>query len=424
MKRICAVLLVLCLAVMNIQPVNLQASEEVSKDRVSGINVLTIANEKELKENYEELNTTEVVRISQNTLEQLELDEVKEVLDNGTDILVYDSDVETVENLFEVSSSAQEEGEESTSVYLTTENSEYQVLPVYPHVIYEEDRNVTENEKAKDLMALLEYLKHSEEDSVIEESIATAGEVYKIVHEKRYDELLTQMTEDEVVSLQTSTMIGDSFTENSCFYYFYKEGSANGTGTDYDYSSSSNKPGWSKMGSLSLALYGLKIKTISETTFDNVYSVVVASGINDKHVKQFTVNLNVPDVTSNIILDKTVSTGGATSSNGKIATAVNASGAIPSTGYTTYAYNPGSQSVSTNFSQKYTKSWTFTPAKVQDNGSWRVRPAITLKKTNGTKSSVTASVSVDYFQVSGGVRNYTIKDTVKCTIKFVNHQKA
>lgn len=424
MKRICAILLVLSISVGILQPMNMQAAKARTGSKKSDINVITIDSEDELKANYEVLDSVDVIELTQSTLEKLDFDEVKEVLDNGTDMLVSDSRVEEVEELFEVTHSAPVEEEESTVVYLTTENSDYQVLPVYAHVIYGEDEVVSDEKIASDTEALNRYLSSTTDTKVdLEESIK-AEELYAMVHDENDDELLAQMTEEDIVLLQTSTLIGESFCENKRFVYFYKEGSANGTGTDYDYSSNASMEGWSKMGSMSLALYALKIKTISEVTYDNVYSVVVAAGLNDKHVKQFAVNVSVPELATNIILDQTKSVGGASDGNGKLGTSVNSNGNIPSTGYTTYAYNPGRQAVSTNFSDKHSKRWTFTPPSAIENGSWRVRPAITLKKTNGTKSSVTASVSVDYFQVSGGVRSYTIKDTVKCSVKFVNHKQA
>ncbi|MBR3771985.1 MAG: hypothetical protein IKL07_06925 [Clostridium sp.] len=422
MKRICTVLFALSLSVVNLQPVSVQASQAVNESSEQKINVLNISSQEELINHYDDLNAVDVVQVKQDTLETLEMNDVKEVLDNGTDMLVSDSNLEAVEELFEVSQSASEEGEQSTAVYITTENSKYQIHPVYADVIYEENESVSDEKIQDDKDALHQYL--TKDFMEPQNASITASELYSMVHEKNYDELLIQMADDELVSLQTSTLIGNSFCENSRLVYFYKEGSANGTGTDYEYSSSSSKSGWSKMGSLNMELYALKIKTIGETTYDNVYSMVVAKGFNDKHVKQFDVDVTVPEVSTNVIIDATTYKGTSTATNGKIATSVNSSGSIPSSGYTTYAYNPGAQIVSNDFSSKYSKGWSFTPTSAVDNGSWRVRPAITLKKTNGTKTAVTANVIVDYFKVSGGVRNYTMKDTVKCSIKFVNHREA
>ena len=177
------------------------------------------------------------------------------------------------------------------------------------------------------------------------------------------------------------------------------------------------------MGSLSIDIYGIKIRTVENTTFDNIYSVVTATGLNDKYVKQVVIDLGVSELAANTILDETTSTGGATASNGKLVTSVSSSGAVTSGSYTTYAYNPNGQTVSTSFGGKYSKRWTFSPTTFVENKSYKVRPAITLKKTDGKNIAVTAYVSVASFQVSGGVRTYTIKDTVKCSIKFKNHTK-
>lgn len=434
MKRLWAVLLVISLSLSSFGGLTVKAAEagtevtvdsKTQEEKASAINVLTINDGEELLENYDNLNDVHIVYAKDEVFPELELDYVKEVLDNGTDFLVANAEVSTMEDIFETKVSIEEEEYKSAACYITSENAEYTVVPVYANVMYDEEEEVSDEKYQEDTEALYEYVTKDSDATITRNTVnadaITAEEVYEMVHDQSTEDVLTQITDDELAALQTSTLIGNSFCENSKVVYFYKEGTANGTGTDYAYSSNTTKTGWSKMGSLNMAVYGLKVKTIDTATFDNVYSVVTAAGVNDKYVKQFRVNVGVSELTSNKIIDETTLAGGSTSVSGKLATDVTASGTVGSGCVSTYAFNPGKQTVSTSFSDTYSKSWTFTPNSAKENGSWKVRPGILLKKTNGTTAAVTGNVNVDYFQVSGGVRTYTIKDTVKCSISFKNH---
>lgn len=421
MKRICAVLMMLCLSMSPFRYMDVKAAEEKTKEDNKEVQVLTVNSKEELYQNYDAFNNIAVIHTKNETFEQMDFDVVKEVLDNGTDFLVDNAKLEQVEALFEIGGTMEEEGKQAVACYISSENGDYDVLPVYVDVLYEEEA-VSDVKYEKDSEALYQFVTEFEKpktSSTLKFSELNADEIYKMKKEKEEEHFVATLNQEDLASLQTSTLLGDSFTENSKLVYFYKEGSANGTGTDYTYSQSASKSGWSKMGSLNLAIYGIKVRTNDTVTFDNVYSVVVATGMNDKYVKQFTVNVGVPVLSSNIIMDQTASTGSSNHSTGKLATSVSSTGAISN--YKSYAYNPGTQNVSTDFSGKYEKTWTFSPKTAVENGAYRVRPGILLKKTDGKTAAVTGTVSVDSFQVSGGVRNYTIKDTVKCSIKFKNH---
>lgn len=436
MKRLCAVLLVTSLSLGSFGSFTVKAAEveteaatetDQQEETGSGIHVLTIHSGKELSANYDNLNDVNIVYAKDEVFTELDLDSVKEVLDNGTDFLIANAEISAMEDTFETKVTIEEEKHKSAACYVTADNAEYIVVPVYANVIYDEEEEVSDEKYEDDTDALYQYVTQDSAVMPVRNSenidAITAEEVYKMVHDKSTEDVLTQITEDELAALQASTLIGNSFCENSKVVYFYKKGTANGTGTDYSYSTNTTKNGWSKIGSLNMAVYGLKVKTIDASTFDNIYAVVTAGGVKDKYVKQFRVNVGVSKLASNKILDESVLVGNSKSVSGKLATAVTASGTVGSGCTTTYALNPGGQTVSTSFSDTHSRSWTFTPNKVKENGSWKVRPGILLKKTNGTTAAVTGNVNIDYFQVSGGVRTYTIKDTVKCSISFKNHKE-
>ncbi|HAU88413.1 MAG TPA: hypothetical protein DCW90_23950 [Lachnospiraceae bacterium] len=422
MKRIFAVLLVLCLSMSPFYNLDVKAAEEKTNEDNKEVQVLTVNLEEELYQSYDKFNHIEVIHTKNETFTQMDFDLVKEILDNGTDFLVAHAKLEQINALFGLGDTVEEEGKQTIACYISSENYDYNVMPIYVDVLYEEEAVVSDEKYEKDIESLYQFVTEYEKtrtSSTLKYCAVSAEEIYKIKKEKEGEHFVATLRQEDLASLQTSTLVGDSFTENSKMVYFYKEGSANGTGTDYTYSANATKSGWSKMGSLNLAIYGIKVRTNDTITFDNVYSVVVATGMNDKYVKKFTVNVGVSALSSNVIVDETVSTGSSSHSTGKLATSVSSTGAISN--YKSYAYNPGTQNVSTDFSKKYEKTWTFTPRTAVENGAYRVRPGILLKKTDGKSAAVTGTVSVNSFQVSGGVRNYTIKDTVKCSIKFKNH---
>lgn len=419
MKKICAILLVLSLSMNPFNGLLVKADTNEKTENEAEIHVLELENENELYEQYDKLNEVDVIRTEGDTFTQMSLDDAKEVLDNGTDFLVVDVEKEYLEDVLETTTVIEEEesGQE-VACYVTSENSEYKVLPVYVGVLYDKDEIVSDEEHQKDADKLLKHVKENEKKHLRKEQ---AKEIRKMQKEKSEDNLLAQLPEEEVAALQVSTLIGDSFCENGKLVYFYKEGSATGTGTDYVYSTASSKTGWSKMGSLDLNIYGIKMKTIDNTTFDNIYSVVTATGLNDKFVKQLVVDIGVAELSQNLILDQTMPAGGCNATNGRIMTQVAANGTPAVGGVATYAFNPSGQNVVVSSSEKYKRRWGFNPAKSIENKAYKVRPAITLKKTNGKTTAVTAFVTIDSFQVSGGLRTYTIKDNVTCQIKFRNH---
>jgi len=434
MRKIIAVLLAVSLFIGSAGNVTIKA-EEITEDM--DISVFTVYSEKTFQEGFDRMNDIQVIYTDDETFHELQIEEVKEVLDNGTDFLVANAEAEVFQEKFAAETIYEEDGQ-TVACYITAEDFDYVVMPVYADVLYEAEEIVSDEQYESDTMALYAYLIQNEIDkkkegkktqsnsqdfNQKEDFVETVDvsinpqEVYQIVHEQLQDEFLTQLSEKDLAKLQVSTLIGDAFCSNSKIVYFYKEGTANGTGTDYEYSSNTVNTGWSKMGRLNLGIYGLKVKTAGEVTYDNLYSVVTATGLNSKYVTKFRVNVGVTELTTNKIMHSSVLTSGNASTTGKLATGITNS----TLNYTSYAMNPSGMTITTNFTESYKKAWTCVPASAKENESYKVRPGILLKKTNGTTSAVTGTVSIDYFQVSGGVRTYTIKDTVKCTIKIKNH---
>lgn len=457
MKKIIALFLIASISFSNLNVSVVHAEEAVVIEKASDINVIKVTGSADLEAHYENMSEVDVIYTHNMAFEEFPSETVQEILDNGTDFFIANAQVEELVETYNSDITFEEEESDVIACYLTVEDAEYELYPVCSDVLYEDAESVSDEEYTEDKEKLYQYLIYGViqdlyegvpqtlelidgevsnhwvpgEDPywvpsnmpywVAEENRINVEEVYEAVRSIKQEDLLEQVTEEELATLQISTVIGDAFCYNKKLIYFYKEGSADGTGSDYDYSSSTSMSGWSKMGSLDLGIYILKANTIGSATYNNVYSVVTASGLNDKYVTSSKVSVSVSALSTNIIMDHSKLVSGSSSTSGKLATSVNSSGAIPSSGYTTYAMNPGGQTISVDSSETYARTWTCKTPKATENGSWKVRPGLLLKKTNGTTTAVTGKVSVSYFQVSGGVRTYTIKDTASLSIAFKNH---
>ena len=107
-----------------------------------------------------------------------------------------------------------------------------------------------------------------------------------------------------------------------------------------------------------------------------------------------------------------------------IGTSVTSKGTVTASNSLTYTYNPDSLLVTPMCGEKYIKTWKCQPYSNVKNRSWKIRPSILLKKTDGKTSKVTATLYVDYFKLSGGLRTYTMSSKASCKISFKNHKKA
>lgn len=238
---------------------------------------------------------------------------------------------------------------------------------------------------------------------------------------------LNELDDETIASLQVATALGNSFADNDKFVYFYKKGGTSGVATTYTYSCANSKSGYSKIGSLNMLIYAIKIKTQKSTTYDAIYSTCTASGLNDKYVNYFNVSLSVNNNKNNKIIDYTSPDGPESSVSGSISTQVTNSGQVSVGSSHSYTYNPNKlTSIVPVGGEKYVKTWKCSAptGKKYYNRSWTVKPAIILKKTDGTKENAKCTLYVNYFQVQGSVRYYTIKNKVYCNLYFKNHKAA
>ena len=89
-----------------------------------------------------------------------------------------------------------------------------------------------------------------------------------------------------------------------------------------------------------------------------------------------------------------------------------------------YTYNPDKmRRIKPIGGERYVKTWECSAHEgtYYNNMSWTVKPAIILKKVNGTSEIATLNLYVDYFKLSGGVRTYTMTQTAACTLRIRNH---
>ncbi len=358
-------------------------------------------NIEDMNNNY--IENAEAVVVS-NDIEEQNKDALNEVMDNGTGIIVQNDSIEDVKEYFDTDETSDYKNEMGCLVY--KDGEDVNIVPLEAQILVEENADET--------------ISKDDYEELLDEDIIDYEKVMEDYYNLSSEEKITELEEDTLAKLQGSTDIGSSFMDNDKFVYFFKKGSAGGVGTTYKYSTKSAIDGWSRMGSLSFSIYAIKIKTIKNTTYDNVFSVVVATSYKDKYVIEFRTGLSYNDTKKCSIIDY-ADPDKDTDQKVSLGTGVDSEGKISVT--TSYSYNPKKLDITTTMYENRVR-WTCNPQSAILNGSWRVNPGILLKKTDGKDNSVKMSSYVSYFQISGGIRTYTITDTQSCSITFKNHKKA
>ncbi len=334
--------------------------------------------------------------------------QLNEIMDNGTGIIVKNSNIDDVSDYFNVESVATYKNQ--MGCYVCKDGEETKIIPIECNILITEDD--------KDEVTYDDYTNLLKSETIDYDQVISD---YNILTNT---DKLNNIEDTILATLQGSTSIGSAFIDNDKFVYFYKKGSANGTGTTYQYSQKSSISDWTKMGSLSFSVYAIKIKTLENVTYDNIFSVTIATAYQDKYVKEFRNGISVTESTKNKIIDYTEPNGNANASvSGSVGTGVDSSGNLTSTYTTSYSYNPNGMDITTTLFSSRVR-WTCEPLSNKDNASWKINPGILLKKTDGKTNAVTAKSYVSYFKLSGGIRTYTIEDTISCGITFKNHEKS
>lgn len=329
------------------------------------------------------------------------MEPAKELLDNGTSLYVTDDNPEEILEIFDGNTSNFEDADVYLGTYIQSYGDDYMITPVVADIIDLEDVEI--------------------EPTVLNENL-DMHDMYNDIQNDISDlEFLGSISDEQKIKLQTSTAIGSSFKDASLFTYFYKKGIAGGTGITYKYSSSNGLTDWSKLGSIKILGYAIKVKSVGTKTYDNVYSIVTASGLNNKYVKYYTYNMEVTSGNTDI-LDETFLTGDSNSTvTTSIGTGISSDGKSTITTTTSYSYNPKGQTINNQFGERYIKTWKSTPNSSIENESWKIHPSILVVNSSGTTTNTTVKLYVSSFRVSGGARIYTINNEAAVTLSFKNH---
>ncbi|MCD7723771.1 MAG: hypothetical protein LUH82_07525 [Clostridiales bacterium] len=373
------------------------ASNEIENNsEVVGISVKSDAFE---QLDMESCNYIDVIEID--TIDNDNFDTVKELLDNGTSIYVTDDDPIDLIDFFDEEISEFDEADVYLGTYIQSYGDDYMVTPVVADIVDLQESEIEEDEL---------------------DDILDISDVYNDIQNDISDiEFFESLSDEQKAKLQTSTAIGSSFKDASLFKYFYKKGTAGGTGTTYTYSGATSKSGWSKLGSIKILGYAIKIKTVGAKTYDDIYSVVTASGLNDKYVKYYTYNMQVTSSNTSII-DESFLIGDTESKvTTSIGTSVSSDGTSTITSTTSYSYSPNGQTISNQLGEKYVKTWTATPNSKAKNGSWKIYPSIMVVNSSGKTTNTTVKLYVSSFRVRDVARTYTINDSTSVTLSFKNH---
>lgn len=412
MKNLTAIILSgIILFSIIVVPVSAYSQESISTKS----NIITL-NKKSLSDiDSDTLAVADAVVLNEASYKKQSLSDMKEVLDNGTDIIISTNNSSRLVEDFQPDMIPDESGDGKTVGYYVKSNGDDYNISTIEYGLMIDDEVSTEISETAANKYISEIVKYEPID--IDLVMSDAEKLDGV-------DRLAQLEPSDVAQLQVSTALGNSFMDNDKFVYFYKYGDVNGTGTDYTYSSSTSKNGYAKLGSLSFLIYAIKIKTSGTTTYDTIFATCTASGLNNKYVYKFNTSISVSENSNNKIIDFTNPSGPESSKTGTISTGINSNGEASASSEVSYTYNPNQlSSIAPIGGEKYVKTWNCTAYNdtYYNNWSWTVKPAIVLKKTDGKTGSVTAKIFVDYFRVSGGVRWYTNTATTSCGITFKNH---
>lgn len=331
-------------------------------------------------------------------------EKLNEIMDNGTGIIFENEDIDNVIEYLDVDNVSDSKHELGCYVY--KDGDETKLMPIEANILVEEGTEEVTTEK--DYNNLLKNVK------------VDYGSVVETVEKTENCDKFNSLDEESKTKLQSAHKLGSAFMGAEKTIYFYKKGIAGGNGTTYKYDTNSKGiDGWSQLGHIFFNVYAVKMKTIGKTTYDSVFSLVDVTGHNGKYVTEYRTGISYNDTSKCKIIDwstpkdntnKKCTIGWGVDSNGELTQTVS------------YEFNPNSMDISRK-AYANRQRWTCIPMSAKDK-SWDVNPGVVIKKTKGTTTTVKATSYVSYFQVSGGIRTYTIEDTASCTIKFKNHKKA
>lgn len=340
------------------------------------------------------------------------IDILKEYIDNGTDVFTDNTNTSELSDIFDSSYAQIEAEDDCIGNYIQTLGNGYVITPITVDVI-NEDTGETVDISNNDLMDIKNSIDYQQLNNDLQMDI--------------YDsEFLNSVSDKDLAILQTSTVIGNSYTECKVFKYFLKKGSETGTGTTYEYNTSSNVSGWSCIGSIRINGYAVNIKTVSTKTYDNIYAVVTASSTGKKYVARYKFGMNVYGNATNTtdILDETYLKGDSNETvSTSIATGFSSDGKSTITNTTSYSYNPNGQRIVNYFGEEKERQWTAYPKSTKcEPASWKITPSISVCNTKGTTTNTKINMYVNDFQLQGSVRSYTIQSTCITGMIFKNHK--
>lgn len=396
-KIISLILVVVFIGSANIVSYASEIDDEIIIANVDSMGAITT--------NIEDENDIDLIYC--NDINENNIDTLVEYIDNGSDVFIDSENIEECADVLNCSYATINDESDIVGCYVKTVGGEYTLTPIIMSVI---------DDSGDEMEISLDDMKKLKED------VASVNLYQDLKTDYEDLNFVNNISDSELSNLQSSTAIGSSFKDVSVFKYFYKKGSASGTGTTYQYNSNNSVSGYSKLGSIKILGYAIKInKSLGTNTYDNIYSKVTASGLNDKYVNYYTYNMKVTSANTTILDESYLPGNRDERVSVTIANGISSNGNTTTTS-TSYSYNPNGQSISNQFGYANVKTWKASNSARKKNSSWIIEPSITVKNSKGTTQNTTVSLYVNEFQVSGGTRTYTIKNSCAVNLTFKNHK--
>ena len=364
------------------------------------------------QENLMEAENYDIASASFRAIEEVESEEITEVLDKGTILVinnVNDKGVKQIADKLYLDYIETEKTPLQTTIgacLRKQEDGSYLLSEVVAEIAKPRVGKKVIEPKSKEVKKSLDWLEKNAKIDLTEQYHEIKGE------ELRFTTLAAVST-----STGVNTQLPEkSFADKSVYYYIY---STSNPGNGYSIYSGYQDSSKYHLATIHICMTGVKVKTDGNRTVDSFVADFTANAKNDLKVKEFHSKLGPPAESRYNILwaSQLVS-----DSSQTITTNVSNGG----DSVFSYAYETGGADIVNHIaSTAYSNWWTIEPISSIKNASYTISPSMTVAVSNGKITAAQAKVTFCYLNLNKSPTAGWVADQDKAvTIKYKNHSPA
>ncbi len=327
------------------------------------------------------------------SLENVEIEILNEVLDDGCILFIEGNDNEVIEEYLgeNVDSSA-------TTIGYCVEKvgDEYDIKYIDVEIAYLEEEEIPDENDYEELLYVVEL---SEDDYIAMSEVDDSINVL-------------ELREESLAYLQSGASVADNFGSTTHITYYYRQSKLN-----YKTAAISNKSdaetGWQQIGWGRISMYALPAGGKGSDRFNAIYTVANVCGSNNRAVSSYTTQTRLYEKDNAYLLDYTYLTGGSGTKTTTIGSSFGIStdaglSATYSNGYS-YTYDPMDCTIVTRMDDPYIVKWTIIAP--DGNGyiglALKLTPMVLIHSNKG--QTVKVSARIFDINIAAAIKgNYTI----------------